>query len=101
MLVVASVLNLLIFVYLVTRWDSLPALVPVDFPRVDDPQRLIDREDLLSIPLLGLAVLALNTAGGMVAHVLERSAALVLFGSAVVVQAVLLAAAVLAVEQAI
>lgn len=100
MLAAAVLLNVLLFAYIAGRWEDLPALIRVDFPRVDDPQRVVDRRDLLGIPLLGLAVLALNAAGGMVAHVRERSAALVLFGSAVLIQALLLTAAVLAVEQA-
>jgi hypothetical protein len=101
MLAAAVLLNGLLFAYLAGRWDDLPSLVPVDFPGVDDQQRNVERNDLLNIPLLGLAVLAVNIAGGMVAHIRERSAALVLFGSAALIQALLLAAAVLAVEQAV
>ena len=97
----AILLNALLFAYLAGRWDDLPSLVAVDFPRVDDPRRTVERDELLNIPLLGLAFLALNVAGGLVAHVRERSAALVLFGSAALIQALLLTAAVLAVEQAV
>lgn len=97
----ASVLaSVLLCGYVYGRYPSLPEVVQLDFPALGGIVRIGAKEQLLRIAYLGVGVLALNLTLGVLVHARERAAGLWLIASGGMLQAVLLAAAVLAFQRA-
>ncbi len=86
--------------YLFSQYPDLPALVQIDFPRATGVVRIGERAELLRIGAVGGAVVAVNLALGFILHTRTRAAGLWLIGSAGLLQAILLGAAIVAFERA-
>ena len=87
-LVLAAVLNVLLFVYLAVQVGRLPAEVPLHFNRLGQVDRLGPPAGLFVLPLAGLLAWLVNGLAGWWFYLgrQERPVALVLWGAAVVVQ---------------
>ena len=85
--------------YLLLQYPGLPRVVQLNFPALGGVVRIGEKDELLRIIYLGVAVLAANSVLGVLVHARERAAGLWLFASGGMLQAVLLAAAVTAVER--
>ena len=81
---------LIILATIELRYDMLPDRVPLHFDVGGEPSQIAPKSDLLRLPLLGLVVLVVNWAVGIVVHPRERVLARLLWLVAVVVQVVLL-----------
>lgn len=89
----------LLFGYIYARYPDLPRVIELSFPALGGVVRVGDKAELLRIAYLGVGVLALNFVLGVLIHSRERAAGLWLLASSGMLQAVLLAAAVLAIER--
>ena len=86
--------------YLFSQYPDLPALVQIDFPRSTGIVRVAERSEILRIGAVGGGIVAVNLALGLVLHARERAAGVWLLASAALIQAVLLAAAIVAFDRA-
>lgn len=84
--------------YVFARYAGLPPVVRLEFPDLGGILRVGDKAELLHMPYLGAGVLAANTVLGVLVHARERAAGLWLLASGGMIQAVLLAAAVVAIQ---
>ena len=100
MAVLAVAAGLALSGYLLLQYPGLPRIIQLDFPATGGVVRIGQKDELLRIIYLGVAVLAVNSALGVLIHARERAAGLWLFASGGILQAALLAAAVTAVERA-
>lgn len=82
--------------YVFTAYPGLPEVVQLSFPSLGGIVRIGDRSELLEIAYLAAGVFAANVAIGAGLHAVERAAGLWLFASGALLQAVLLAAALIA-----
>lgn len=82
--------------YVFARYPGLPQVVQLHFPALGGVVRVGDKGELLRIAYLGATVLGVNTVLGVVVHARERAAGLWLLASTGMIQAVLLAAAIVA-----
>ena len=82
--------------FVFARYPGLPRVVELSFPALGGVVRVGDKEELLRISYLGAGILGVNTLMGMLLHVRERAAGLWLMASTGLLQAILLAAAVVA-----
>jgi hypothetical protein len=89
---------LLLWVYVVLRYDSLPPTFTISFPPgvPSDLVAISGREALFAMPRAATAVLAINFGIGIVAHASSRVAGYVLFGTAILAQLAMFAAVTLA-----
>jgi len=85
--------------YVYSRYPGLPAVVKLNFPALGGVTRVGDRTELLRLAYLGAGVLALNTTLGILVHARERAAGIWLLASTGMLQLVLIAAAVAAMER--
>jgi hypothetical protein len=97
---ISAILCALTVGYVFARYEDLPAVVQLHFPSLGGVVRVGSRAELLRIAYLGAGVLALNTLAGVAVHARERAAGLWLLASGGMIQAVLLAAAIVAIRQA-
>ncbi|MFQ5878972.1 MAG: PH domain-containing protein [Dehalococcoidia bacterium] len=81
-------LNLALFGFIFAVLPGLPDSIPLAFPP-GLAERLGSKDEVLELPLVALAVLAVNTALALVLHARERAAAYILLGGAVGLQALL------------
>lgn len=97
---VAVVLTAILGGYVSAEYEGLPPVIQIEFPDLGGIVRVGDRGEILKIVYVGLGVLAGNIGLGVLVHARERAAGLWLLASGGMLQAVLLAAAVLAVQAA-
>jgi hypothetical protein len=91
---VALVLFLGILAAIGLGFEGLPLDIPMRFDASGDPSQIAPRVDLLRLPLIGLLLLAGDTALGVWLHPMERLLARLLWVCGAVLQAVLLVAVV-------
>lgn len=94
LLALAILANLAVFAYQAFSMPGVPDLTVLRFSPQGVAERAGPKEDLLLIPLAGLAVLAVNTAIGVTLHLRERFAAYLMLAAGVAMQVLLFAAAV-------
>lgn len=93
----ASCVLLAGFVY--WQYPDLPNVIQLSFPALGGVVRVGDKSELVHIAYLGAGILAVNTVLGIALHTRERAAGLWLFASSGLLQFVLLAAAVIAIQK--
>ena len=69
------------------QFPNLPMLVPLHFGAAGTPDRLGSRGQVFTIPLIGFLVLLLNLSLGTLAYRRERTLSYLLWGGAILVQA--------------
>jgi hypothetical protein len=85
----AATLNAALFAYICLRYQALPALLPLHFDALGEPDRVGPRGELFWLPAIGLVVLSTNATLGALLHTRERLAAHLLFATAALVQLLL------------
>jgi uncharacterized membrane protein len=81
--------NLALVAYLVLRFDALPDPLPLHFDASGLADRIEAKTGIFGLPLIGFAVLMLNSALGLSAHRRERAATILLMTGALLVQVLL------------
>jgi len=95
----SALTGMVLFGYVYTQYPHLPAVIQLSFPALGGIVRVGDKGEILHIVYLGLGILSVNTLLGIVVHARERAAGLWLLASGGMLQCVLLAAAVVAIER--
>ena len=85
--------------YVLQQYPGLPESIPLSFPSLGGVTRVDDKRELLTIPTTGLGLLAVNLVLGFFLHAWERTVGYLLFLAAIGAQAVLLAAAIITLNQ--
>jgi hypothetical protein len=83
------------FGYVYQQYPGLPETIPLEFPQLSGVTRVGNKDELLKLPLTGIAILLLNLGLGFVAHAWERMVGYVLLFAAIAAQGVLLAGAII------
>ncbi len=96
---VSALVGAVLFGYVYSQYPGLPDVIQLNFPALGGIVRVGDKSELLRIVYLGLGVLGVNTALGVLLHARERAAGLWLLASGGMLQCVLLAAAIVAFEK--
>jgi len=86
LLVLTLIANLALFGYLALRFDALPDALPMHFDAAGLPDRIESKTGIFGLPIIGLVLLLLNTALGILIHRRERAAAILLVASVLLVQ---------------
>jgi hypothetical protein len=98
LVIVALVVNLGLFAYLIFEFSrvppTLPPLVPLHFDVNGDPDRIEPRDALFTLAQIGLVVIVGNAALGALMYPRERLAAYLLAAMAIVIQLLLWFAAI-------
>jgi uncharacterized membrane protein len=98
LLIVALVVNLGLFAYLMYEFTrvppTLPPLVPLHFDANGDPDRIEQQYALFSLAQIGLVVIVGNLGLGALMYRRERLATYLLAGTAIVIQLLLWFAAI-------
>jgi len=97
---VGGALLLILAGYVSLKYGSLPPVIQIEFPDLGGIVRVGSKGEILEIVYLGLGILVANLVLGVLVHARERAAGLWLLASGGMLQAVLLAAAVLAIQNA-
>jgi uncharacterized membrane protein len=84
--IVAFVISVVLFAYLLVRFDALPDPLPLHFDAFGQPDRIEAKNGIFALPTIGLSVLVINTILGLVMHLRERAAALMLILGALAVE---------------
>jgi hypothetical protein len=84
---------LLLFGYTCLRFPELPSRVALHYDAMGAPDRFGLRQQVFTLPLIGLLALGANVAVGVLMYLRDRVAAYLLWGGAVVVQILAWAAA--------
>jgi len=84
------------FAYIYREYPDLPQSIALSFPQLEGVTRVGSKSELLKLPLTGAALLMINVALGFVAHSWERMVGYVLLLAAIGVEAMLLVAAIIA-----
>ncbi len=85
-LISALLVNVALLVYILIRYDSLPDPLPLHFDSAGMPDVIKSKDGILVLPFVSFVVLGLDTVLGSMVHRQERAAALLLAGSAFLVQ---------------
>ena len=85
--------------YVFYEYPDLPDSIPLAFPSLGGVTRVDDKQELLSIPITGLGILAVNLVLGYFLHAWERTVGYLLFIAGVGAQVILLAAAIITLNQ--
>jgi hypothetical protein len=85
--------------FVMYRYPALPDVIELTFPSLGGLARVGDKAELLKIVYLAGGIVGVNIAFGIILHARERAAGLWVFASAAMLQAVLFAAAVAAIER--
>ncbi len=85
--------------YVFHQYPGLPESIPIAFPSLGGVTRVDDKAELLSIPITGIGLLAMNLVLGFFLHAWERAVGYLLFLAALGAQAILLAAAIITLNQ--
>jgi hypothetical protein len=94
MAIVALVVNLGLFAFLLIEFNQLPPLVPLHFDAGGQPDRIEPRDAIFSLPQIGLVMIVSNFLGGALAYRREPLAAYILSAVAITVQFLLWVAAI-------
>jgi hypothetical protein len=86
--------------YVYAEYPGLPAVVQLDFPALDGIVRIGEKSELLRIAYVSGGIALANAALGVVVHSRVRAAGLWLFASGLLLQGLLLAAAIVAFARA-
>jgi uncharacterized membrane protein len=84
--IVAFVISVSLFIYLLVRFDALPDPMPLHFDAFGQPDRIEAKNGIFALPTIGLGVLVINTALGVIAHLRQRAVALLLAVGALAVE---------------
>jgi len=85
-----------VFGYVFARYPGLPRTIPLSFPPMGGVTRVASKEQLLTLPVTALGILALNLGLAVIIHTWERTAGYLLLGTAAGLQAVFLVGAIIA-----
>ena len=85
--------------YVFHQYPGLPESIPYAFPSLGGVTRVDDKSELLTIPVTGIGLLATNLILGFFLHAWERAVGYVLFLAGIGAQAILLAAAIITLNQ--
>jgi len=85
--------------YVFHQYPGLPEDIPLPFPSLGGVTNVGDKSELLSIPTTGIGILAVNLVLGVLLHAWERAVGYLLFLAALGAQAILLAAAIITLQQ--
>lgn len=100
MLALASILAAAVTLgYVFQQYPGLPESIPFSFPPLGGIIRVDDKRELLSIPITGIGLVAINLVLGFVLHAWERAVGYLLFLAAIGAQAILLAGAIITLNQ--
>lgn len=89
LLALGLLLNLALIAWVMQRYGSLPGQIPLHFDVGGQADRIAPREQLFTLPAIGLLVFVLNTVTALVLYARERLAAYLLGFGSLGVQAVL------------
>ncbi len=84
------------FGYVYQQYPGLPESIALSFPHLNGVTRVASKDELLKLPMTGVGLLLLNLGLGFVAHSWERMVGYVLLIAAIAGEAILLAAAIIA-----
>jgi hypothetical protein len=82
--------------YVFARYPGLPPTMPLSFPPMGGVTRVASKEQLLTLPVTALGILALNLGLAVLIHAWERAAGYLLLVAAIGLQAVFLVGAIIA-----
>jgi hypothetical protein len=85
--------------YLSWKYPGLPDVIQLNFPALGGLVRVGNKTELIRIVYLAVGIMAANLALGVIAHPWERAASIWFLASGTLVQGVLLAAAIVAVQR--
>jgi hypothetical protein len=85
--------------YVFQQYPGLPESIPLAFPSLGGVTRVEEKSELLAIPVTGVGLLAVNLVLGFILHAWERAVAYLLFLAGAGAQLMLLAAAVITLNQ--
>lgn len=85
--------------YVFSNYEGLEASIPFAYPTFAGITRIDDKRELLMIPVTGLGLLAVNLVLGFFLHAWERAIGYLLFATAIALQIMLLAAAIVTLQQ--
>jgi hypothetical protein len=85
--------------YVFQQYPGLPESIPLAFPPLSGVTRVDDKDELLTIPITGIGLLTINLVLGFVLHAWERAVGYLLFLAGSGAQIMLLAAAIVTVNQ--
>jgi len=85
--------------YVFSNYGGLADSIPFAYPSFGGLTRIDDKRELLMIPITGLGLLAANLVLGFFLHAWERAIGYLLFTTAIGLQIVLLAAAIITIHQ--
>ena len=85
--------------YVFHQYPGLPESIPLAFPSLGGIVRVEDKSELLTIPTTGIGLLAVNLVLGFILHAWERGVGYLLFLAALGAQIMLLAAAIITLNQ--
>ena len=99
-LALASILACAVTIgYVFHQYPGLPESIPLAFPSLGGVTRVDDKGALLSIPITGLGILAINLVLGFFLHAWERAVGYLLFLAGLGAQIILLSAAIITLNQ--
>lgn len=84
------------FSYIYQQYPGLSASIELSFPQLEGVTRIGSKDELLKLPATGMGLLAVNLVLGFIAHSWERMVGYVLLIAAISAEAILLAAAIIA-----
>jgi hypothetical protein len=85
--------------YVFYNYGGLQDSIPFAYPTFAGLTRIDDKRELLMVPVTGIGFLAVNLALGVIAHAWERAIGYLFFATTIGLQVMLLAAAVITVQQ--
>jgi hypothetical protein len=88
------------FGYVYQQYPDLPSTIALNFPQLDGVTRVGEKSELLKLPATGIVLLLINLAIGFAAHSWERMVGYVLLIATIGAQGILLAAAIIALQEA-
>ena len=80
------ILNLLLYVYLIVRFNDLAANLRMHFDKFGQVDRIGQRDELLLLPFIGLLGVIGNSVLGAFIHLTDRIPAYLLYGAAILLQ---------------
>ena len=94
LIVAGVVLNLILYLYLIVRFNDLQASLRIHFDKFGKPDKIGSRDELMLLPFIGLLAVIGNSILGAFIHPKDRIPAYLLYGAAILLQ-ILTAVAVL------
>ena len=97
LLALAAILAcVVVFGYVFAAYPGLAPTIPLSFPPMGGVTRVASKEELLTLPVTALGILALNLGLAVLLHTWERAAGYLLLVAAATLQAVFLVGAIIA-----